>query len=129
MQEEIKYVIIVGFFIILFICVSKASSWGGKKSETVNITQLQRVVTDVKRLWNLAKQDRNLLLAVLHTTSALSKLAALQLLDSSGKLTKKLDVDFEELRSSIQSLQQEKLHEINTLCPGLALDHELDWSA
>lgn len=128
MDDSTKYALIVLAVIILFILLSKVSTWHARKAESVSVAQLQNVMTDVKRLWNLAKQDRNLLLAVLHTTSALSKLAALQQLDSSGKLPKKLDVDFEELRSSIQKLQQEKLHEINTLCPGLALDHELDWS-
>jgi hypothetical protein len=128
MDPGLKYALIVFAVIVGILLLTKIPGLRAKKAETISIAQFQNIAGDVKRLWSLAKQDRNLLLSVMHTTSALSKLSALQQLDSSRQLAKKLDLDFEGLRISIQKLQQDKLHEINTMCPGLALDHELDWS-
>ena len=128
MDDFVKYALIVLAVILVVILLSKLSSIQARRPECISVSQLQMVAADVKKLWNLAKQDRNTLLSVLHTTAALSKLATLHQLDTSGKLDKKLDIDFEQLRTAIHALQEENLRDINTRCPELALDHELDWS-
>jgi hypothetical protein len=129
MDEFIKYALIVLGVLAVVILLSKWGSGQSKQCENISVLQLQNIASDIKRLWNLAKQDSNLLVSVMHTVSALSKLTTLQQLDASNKLAKKLNVDFEELRVSLKNIQQEKLHEINVLCPGLALDHELNWES
>ena len=128
MNADLKYALIVFGVIIFLLLLTKLPGLKNKRPENVSLAQFQIIVSDVKKLYNLAKQDSNLLLAVLHTTSALSKLSAIQQLDTSRQLSKKLDVDFENLRMEISKLQQNKLHDINLMCPGLALDYELDWT-
>jgi hypothetical protein len=128
MNDVQKYALYVFGVVVGLILLTKLPSMRARRSEVVNMTQFQLVVADIKRLFSLARQDRNALLSVMHTTAALSKLNCLLQLDSSRSLAKKLDIDFESLRLSIQNLQQDKMHEINKQCPALALDHELDWS-
>ena len=128
MDADLKYALIVFGVIVFFLLLTKLPSLKNKRPENVSLAQFQGIISDIKKLYNLAKQDRNVLLAVMHTTSALSKLSAIQQLDSSRQLAKKLDLDFENLRIEIQKLQQNKLHEINTMFPRLALDYELDWT-
>ena len=128
MDADLKYALIVFAAIIFLLLLTKVPGLKNKRPESVSLAQFQIIVSDVKKLWNLAKQDKNLLLSVMHSTSALSKLSAIQQLDTSRQLAKKLDLDFEALRIEIQKLQQNKLHEINSMCPGLALDYELDWT-
>lgn len=128
MNENLKYTLITLGVIIGLLFLTKLPGIKSKRSETIEIAKFEALLKDVKRLWNLAKQDQNKMLSVIHATSALSKLNAIVELDASRQLTKKLDVDFEMLRLAIQKLQQEKLNDINRICPGLALDHELDWT-
>lgn len=128
MEAQLKYALIVFGVLVFLILLSKIPSIKNKRAENIPVAQFQALVSEVKKLWNLGKQDKNLLLSVMHTTSALSKLSTIQQLDASRQLAKKLDLDFEALRLEIQKLQQNKLHEINTMCPGLALDYELDWT-
>lgn len=131
MDESVKYALIVASVIFVLIALSKFPDCSSTKGEKVSAQQLQQTGASVKRLFDIAKQDSNALVALLHVNSALSVLYTLRQLYPGHHLAKNLDVDLDGLRLDMKKFKEQKANEISATCPSFSLDHgssvDLDW--
>jgi hypothetical protein len=131
MGDNWKYSLIVASVIFILIVLSKLPSSSNSQGEHVSLQHLQNTGASAKRLFDVAKQDRNPLVALLHTNSALSILHTLCQLYPSHQLTKKLDVNLEGLRLEMKKFKEQKTSEVTASCPAFSSDHgssvDLDW--
>ena len=121
MENDFKYSLIVLGVIIILLLLSKLPGHSIHRGERVELTQLQALGDEAKRMFVMARQDQNPLLALLHSTRAMSKVHTLRLLGPPHRLAKKLDLDLNALKSEISLFQTQKINEINATCPLLSL--------
>jgi len=131
MENYLKYGLIVLAVIVILLILSKLPGYSVSRGEMVNLTQLQALGDEAKRMFALARQDQNPLLALLHSTRAMSKVHTLRLLGPPHRTAKKLDLDLNALKSEISLFQKQKINEINVMCPSLSLTDsdsvDADW--
>ena len=131
MDDSIKYALVVAAVIFILLVVSRLPGCTNRQGERASLQQLQATGASVKRLFDIAKQDSNPLVSMLHINSALSVLHTLRQLYPGQKLSKKLDVDLDGLRLDMKKFEEQKSSELSASCPAFSLDHgssaELEW--
>lgn len=128
MNDFIKYALIVLAIIVALLLLSKLPNIKNKQSEHVPVATLHKIADGVRGNLTSATQDTHALLGLIHSTSALARLAVLQELDQSRHLPKKLDLDFEAVRTKLRDVQAEWNNTISNICPDLRLPHDVEWS-
>jgi hypothetical protein len=128
MDEYFKWTLIVFGILVFILLLTKLPSIHAGKAEHVPVKILQEIVNEARKLAYTTRQDGNVLVALMHSTTGLSLVNALQTVDVSHKLAKKLDVDLEALRSQLAKLQSDKLREIADLYPDLRIEDPLQWA-
>jgi hypothetical protein len=121
MDGKVMWALIIAGILVLLILVTKIPSMGSGKGENVALASLAGIGAQAKALGAQAKQDNNLLLALVHNTSALARINVLQELDKSHKLAKKLDLDIESLRLKLQKSRDDVIGQITGQYPNLRL--------
>jgi hypothetical protein len=128
MDAFTRWALIVLGGIVAVLLLTKIPHARSSAALSIALRVFHEWVDEVRKLETLTAQDNNPLLAVIHSTSALSKLALLQSLDMSHRLAQKLDVDLESLRVKLSDLQSDALGQVANMCPDLRLEQDVEWT-
>jgi predicted RND superfamily exporter protein len=122
MDGPVKYAMVVAAVISLLLIMSKFSArvfCTGTDKKTLN--KCEHLVKEIKHLYSTSKQDSQILLALVHITSAVTKCQLLTLFVTNVEAKQYLNVDLESLCSSVQKYQQTVLKGFEDMAPAIAL--------
>lgn len=123
-----KWALIVFGVVVALLLLTKLPGARATSSISVPMKTFQEWLDDVRKLQTTTEQDNNPLLALIHSTNALSKLSVLQNLDLIHHLAQRLDVDLEALRVKLLDMQSEAIAHVGNACPDLRLAHDVEWT-
>jgi hypothetical protein len=131
MDTEVKYALVVAGIIVVLVILSKftfrrtCSDFPEERHQ--NKKQYQKLVDEAKHWHETAKQDSNILMALVHATTALSKLNTLSGLSTVVKASKEID----GLKRKIQAYHNKVIAGFEDAAPEIALpvgtQCDLDW--
>ena len=128
MSTDTKYACIVAAVIVVCIVLSKSTF----KPKTVSVldSSMQRnlnlVVENIKQNLITAKQDSNILLALIHINTAVAKASMLAELVTPTEAEKYLNIKLDVLLLMLKEYQLKVLNGFHTQAPDIALPTDID---
>ena len=120
-----KYSIAVAFAVLFLILLSRLTTPSCSLTDKVCEQQMYQI----KNLYQASKQDSQILMALVHITTASAKLQMLNSLMTNSEAQKRLGVDLVELNSSILKYQNTVLRGFEELAPEVALPKDTNVDA
>ena len=119
MKPQTKYGLMVAAGIVFIICISRF-----KPSRPSQKHQL--LLHQVQQLYQASRQDSQILLALVHITSAVAKLEVLATLATPSDIRRSSGVDVDKLATTLLDYQSKVLAGFHQQAPGVALPPGLD---
>lgn len=115
MNLQTKYALITFTIILIIIMLSKFTG-KTKKSNIIGSSSvnLRTVADKTNKYWNLAKQDQNPIISLIHVTLASGSLDTLTSFMSHDALEKDYSIDVMDMRKKMTKLNKEIMAEINS---------------
>lgn len=101
-------------FVLLFVCFRKQKPTLVKKTSD---THCQQLVRQTLHWWQMSKDEKNVVLALVYVTVALSKVNSLTSLFGTLKVNEVVDVDLKELRAELDAYHRKVLKGVFKVAP------------
>ena len=131
MDASSKYALLVAAVFAGLIVLSRFKGRAAFASSSTTLDRATlakyRAILDQVKHWSLAsKQDSEILLALVHITTALAKAHALSGLITNTSAEKNLDVNLDKLIATLTAYQQKVLDGFRDAAPDIALAQPVD---
>lgn len=125
MDRRGKYSLIIACILSFIIILTRIVPTRNLQSK-LDFQNYDKVMKQAQNLHLAATQDTNILMALLHINTALSKLDTIEQLSSVNDLARECKVDYSSLRTTIDTYHDKVLQGFETQAPQLALKRSYD---
>uniref|UniRef100_A0A6C0BMC3 Transmembrane protein n=1 Tax=viral metagenome TaxID=1070528 RepID=A0A6C0BMC3_9ZZZZ len=120
MEPDSKFALIIMVVLSVLIVLSRVIPSRNMQNK-MDFHNYDRIMKNVQNLHTAAKQDTNILMALLHINTALSKLDTIESLSSAQEITRNCKMDFMALKALIEEYHEKVLRGFESEAPRIAL--------